>query len=66
MDVTLFIKRADGAFKRLDETHTQYIYEEEEIIAALEKNGFSLVSVEGHLGEDKNTSDRLCFLAKKE
>ena len=66
MDVTLFIKRADGAFERRDETHTQYIYEEEEMKAALEKNGFSLVSVEGHLGEDKNTSDRLCFLAKKE
>ena len=66
MDVTLFIKRADGAFERRDETHTQYIYEEWEIIAALQKNGFSLISVEGHLGEDKNTSDRLCFLAKKE
>ena len=66
MDVTLFIKRADGAFERRDETHTQYIYEEEEMKGALEKNGFSLVSVEGHLGEDKNTSDRLCFLAKKE
>ena len=66
MDVTLFIKRADGAFERRDETHTQYIYEEWEIITALQKNGFSLISVEGHLGEDKNTSDRLCFLAKKE
>ena len=40
MEVTLFTKRADGAFDRLDETHRQYIYTEEEICEALEKNGF--------------------------
>ena len=66
MDVTLFVKRKDGAFERKDETHTQYIYTEEEICAALKRNGFALVKIEGHLGEDKNASDRICFLAKKE
>ena len=66
MDVPLFIKRKDGAFERKDETHTQYIYTEEEICAALKRNGFALVKIEGHLGEDKNASDRICFLAKKE
>ncbi len=65
MDVTLFTKRTDGAFERSDETHTQYIYEEEELIAALEESGFSLVQAEGFLGEDKRQSDRLCFLAVK-
>ena len=66
MEVTLFVKREDGAFERYDETHTQYIYTEEEICEALKESGFSVLFVEGHLGEDKKTSDRLCFLAKKE
>ena len=65
MDVTLFTKRADGAFERADETHVQYIYTEEEIALALEKSGFLLLQTEGHLGEDKTQSDRLCFLAVK-
>lgn len=66
MDVTLFVKRADGAFERYDETHVQYIHTETEICEALEKSGFSVISVEGHLGEEKEKSDRICFLAKKE
>ncbi len=66
MEVSLFIKRQDGAFDRKDETHIQYIYDEAEIIQALENNAFSVVLIEGHLGEDKTQSDRLCFLAKKE
>ena len=65
MDVTLFVKRSDGAFERLDETHQQYIYTEEEICAALEKNGFTVLSIEGHMGEEKSESDRICFLAQK-
>lgn len=65
MDVTLFVRRPDGAFDRLDETHRQYIYTEAEISSALEKNGFTLLEAEGHLGEDKTTSDRITFLARK-
>lgn len=65
MDVTLFCKRSDGAFDRTDETHVQYIYEEEEIVQALERNGFLLLEAEGHLGEDKRISDRICFMAVK-
>ncbi|MBO4939456.1 MAG: methyltransferase domain-containing protein [Clostridia bacterium] len=66
MDVTLFVKDAQGGYTRLDERHRQYAYTEEEICAALEKNGFTLLQVEGHLGEDKTISDRLCFVARKE
>ena len=66
MDVTLFCKRPDGAFDRFDEKHIQYIYDEEEILSALSRCGFTLVSVEGHLGEDKVASDRISFLVKKE
>lgn len=65
MDVTLFVKRADGAFERLDETHRQYLYTEEEITAALAQNGFEVLEVEGYLGEDKTQSDRIVFLARK-
>ena len=65
MDVTLFVKDVDGKYIRLEETHRQYLYEEGEIISALEKVGFELLSVEGHLGEEKEKSDRLVFLARK-
>ena len=65
MEVTLFAKRADGAFDRLDETHRQYIYEEEEILSVLTDCGFDVLEVEGHLGEDKNVADRITFVAQK-
>ena len=63
MEVTLFAKQADGSYRRFDERHEQYIYEKEEILTALEKCGFTAVSVEGHLGERVETADRLTFLA---
>ena len=65
MEVTLFARGADGRYERLDETHRQYAYEETEILSALEANGFTVLEVEGHLGEDKETSDRITFLAQK-
>lgn len=65
MEVTLFAKRSDGAYERMDETHRQYLHTEEELLAALERNGFTPLCVEGHLGEDKSVSDRLVFLARK-
>ncbi len=65
LEVSLFVKEKNGSYTRLDETHTQYIYTEEEIRTALEVCGFTDIQVEGHLGEEKNTSDRLCFFARK-
>ncbi len=65
MEVTLFSKTADGRYERLDETHRQYRYSEEEISSALRETGFTLLLVEGHLGEDKSTSDRIFFIARK-
>ena len=65
MDVTLFVRRGDGAFSRRDEKHIQYIYEEEEIVSALCACGFTVLKTEGHLGEDKTLSDRLVFLAQR-
>ncbi len=65
MEVTLFCKEQEGKYRRLDEMHRQYAYTEEEIVAALNESGFTLLSVTGHLGEDKNASDRICFLAQR-
>lgn len=65
MDVTLFVKRKDGAFERLDEQHTQYIYSVEELTAALQECGFEILCVEGHLGEEIDKSDRICFTAQR-
>ena len=65
MDVTLFVKRPDGAFDRYDETHTQYLHEEAKIAAALSEAELELLCTEGHLGEPKEGSDRLNFICRK-
>ena len=65
LDVSLFVKNANGDYSRRDEQHVQYIYKEEEILALLEETGFELIKVEGHLGEEKTQSDRICFWAQK-
>ena len=65
MEVTLFTKRADGAFDRLDETHRQYVYTEEELLALLDATGFTVLETEGHLGTDKGSADRITFLCQR-
>lgn len=65
LDVTLFLREADGRFVRRDEKHIQYIHREEELLASLEAAGFAVVAVTGHLGESKVCSDRLVFLAER-
>ncbi len=66
MEVTLFVKQKDGSYRRLEEVHRQYTYTEEEISRALARVGFTLLQVEGHLGEKKEESDRILFIARKE
>lgn len=65
MDVTLFVRRPDGAFDRRDERHVQYIHTLDEIREALKQNGFLPLREEGFLGEAEETSDRICFLARR-
>lgn len=65
MDVTLFVRRPDGAFERRDERHVQYIHEERDVCAALERAGFEVLSLEGHLGTPREKSDRLNFICRK-
>ena len=65
LEVTLFIKGKDGGYTRQDETHLQYVHTEESLIANLREVGFEILQAEGHLGEDKQQSDRLVFTAQK-
>lgn len=64
-DVTLFVKRADGAFDRFDERHIQFIHEEENVLGALKAAGFEVLSVEGHLGGEIRGSDRINYICRK-
>lgn len=65
-DVTLFVRERDGRFSRLDEKHVQYIHGEEALRAALTEAGFCVISAEGHLGEEKEGSDRLNLICRKQ
>lgn len=62
MDITLFVKNPDGSYSRSDESQTQFIHAESEVLAALEEVGFEVVA-EGHLGKSKE--DRINFICKK-
>ncbi len=63
MDLTFFVRRADGAYDRFEETHIQYAHEEADIVAALRQAGFARVETEGHLGGEK--TERINFFAYK-
>lgn len=65
MNVTLFVKQPDGAFLRFDERHVQYIHSEAFLREKLQAAGFRVLAVEGHLGEEKEGSDRLNFICKR-
>ncbi len=64
-DVSLFVKEADGRYRRYDETHVQYIHTEEQILAALSDAGFTVLCTEGHLHTPKEGCDRLDFICRK-
>ena len=63
MDLTFFERQKDGTYARYDERHIQYIYEEDEILSALEEAGFTAKS-EGHLGGDKG--ERINFICTRQ
>lgn len=66
MDVTLFARQEDGRFVRFDEKHVQYVHTEEAVKEALTGAGFTVLAVEGHFGEEKQGSDRLNFICRKQ
>lgn len=63
-DVTLFVRGKDDRYTRCDEHHTQFIHEEAFVVEALSE-AFEVLFVEGHLGENKEKSDRLNFICAK-
>ena len=65
MDVTLFVRRDDGAFDRFDEQHTQYIHPTARVREMLCSAGFEVLRTEGHLGEAEEGSDRVNFICRK-
>lgn len=71
-DLTFFIKNTDGSYTRTGETQREYLYTDEDLIALLEKNGFSVdiisASFDFSLGEGRRISDldeRHYFVARK-
>ena len=66
MDVTLFVRRDDGAFDRFDEQHTQYIHPSARVREVLCSAGFEVLRSEGHLGEAEEGSDRVNFICRKQ
>ena len=65
MEVSLFVREEGERYVRRDETHTQYIYDAEEILFSLSLAGFEPLMYGGHLGTDPADADRLEFLARK-
>ena len=63
-EVTLFVRGGNGQYTRYDENHTQYIHEEAFVRNALSEY-FEILSVEGHLGGEKEGADRLNFICRK-
>ncbi len=65
MDVSLFIAEENGVYIRKDEQHAQYIYEDSEVLSALDEAGFTLVFCRGHLGTERENAQRIEFLVRR-
>lgn len=63
MDITLFLRGANGLYTRRDESQTQYVHTEEAILSALRGAGFAVRS-EGDLGGSKE--ERINFICRKQ
>lgn len=68
MQVTVFLRREDNTWERIDETQTQRAWTREEIEKALIEQGFGQVRCFGGKGFEKHTpmAERLHFLAVKQ
>jgi SAM-dependent methyltransferase len=62
MDISVFTKQADGSYRRADESQTQFVHREEDVVGRLKAAGFD-VQVEGHLGKEK--TERINFICRK-
>lgn len=64
MDLTFFVRGADGRYDRYDETHRQYAHSESDVVSALKQAGFCEVFTQGDLGTQDKTQ-RINFTALK-
>lgn len=62
MDITLFEKDKDDKYIRNDESQTQYIYGEKEIISALSEYGFEVIKTEY---DKQENAERINFICKR-
>lgn len=67
MDLTLFVKQGEGElYRRLDESHTQYVHRQADIEQALRQAGFTVREVTASYGQPlKLDSQRITFYAIK-
>lgn len=65
MEMSVFLRKGNTYEKR-ESILTEYIHKKERIEEALKNSGFSLVSVNGDMGEYTPTSHRINFTAKKD
>lgn len=68
MDLAFFIKRADGAYKRSDESQVQRAYETEELTQSLAACGFAVLGTFDAFTENDAAADseRIQFAARRE
>ncbi|MBQ8109662.1 MAG: class I SAM-dependent methyltransferase [Clostridia bacterium] len=68
MDLTFFVRRPDGLYRRFDEVHVQKAHEAQRLRALLETCGFSKVEVFGDRSLDPPgpRAERIYFLAERE
>ena len=67
MDITFFVREADGRYRRFEETHVQRAHEAGEIASWLEAEGFSQVEVFGNqtFAAPAESEERIHFLARR-
>ncbi|MBR3864262.1 MAG: class I SAM-dependent methyltransferase [Clostridia bacterium] len=64
MEMSIFLKRGENYIKR-ESSLTEYIHTKENLILALEKSGFTVLDIDGDMGELTANSQRLNITAKR-
>lgn len=66
-DLTFFVRLKSGLYEKIDESHIQTAWNEDELLQSLDKAGFRVVNVSADFSDDHplQISERLFFTAKK-
>ena len=66
LNLTIFEKRSDGTYERRDETHLQYVYDQNALCTALNQSGFEVVEVTADYGLPLSSDSlRMTVFARK-